>query len=228
MPPNAATVEPVAWDPHQQIHPDTPLSGLSVLGLAVATAGLDSLAPLIGLQTAASGDVRASLFRPDLPLPTDGQAARSLAISHVTPADLAGGRRWEAIRPRLAEYLSRLQGGALVTHNARYHLAVLAAQRFVPPPVVCTMRVALFLGLPQRLDQLAYTLGVQVTERGPSTGGADATTPVSVWTVLVGRLAGQGVKTWGDLLGVEVRRPADRVDWREQVRDAWRKGGRAA
>ena len=93
MPTATAAVEPAAWDPLRRIHPDTDLSTLPVCGLACATAGLDPLSPLIGLQTAAAGDVRASLFRPDQPLPTTGQAARSLALSHVTPADLAGGRR---------------------------------------------------------------------------------------------------------------------------------------
>ena len=224
MPTAAAAVEPAAWDPHAKIPTDTSLSRLPTCSLAVATAGLDPLAPLVGLQTACGSDIRASLFKPDQPVPTTGHAARSLALSHITPADLAGGRRWEAIRPRLADYLSQLQGGALVTHNAKYHLAVLAAQRIVPPPVVCTMRVAAALRLPQRLDQLAYTLGVQVADRGPSTGGADATTPVRVWTALVPRLAGQGVRTWGDLLALEVGRPGDRADWRDQVRAAWRQG----
>lgn len=224
MPTTTAGVEPVAWDPHQQIHPDTPLTDLPVLGLAAATAGLDPLSPLLGLQTADGPDVRASLFRPDVPLPDTGQAARSLAISHVTPADLAGGRRWEPIRPRLADYLSRLQAGALVTHNARYHLAVLAARRIVPPPVVCTMRVAAALGLPMRLDQLAYALQVPVADRGPETGGADATTPGRVWAVLGKRLEARGVRSWGDLLCVEVARPEDRAAWPDLVRQAWRKG----
>ena len=227
LPTSAA--EPVAWDPHGKIHPDTDLSTLPVCGLAVATAGLAPTAPLLGLQTAAGGDVRASLFKPDVPLPTDGQAARSLALSHLTPADLAGGRRWDAIQSRLAAYLGRLQEGAVVTvtHNGSYHLGVLAARHVPPPPVVCTMRVAAFLGLPMRLDELAYRLGVDVAARGPDTGGADAVTPARVWAVLVGRLEAKGVTTWGELLAVEVSRPQDRRDWRDAVRDAWRRGGAA-
>ena len=230
MPTATAAVEPAAWDPHSKIPTDTPLSDLPVTGLAVATAGLDPVAsPLLGLQTASDDDIRASLFRPDQPLPADGSARRSLALSHVTATDLAGGRRWEPIRPRLAAYLGRLQEGAVVTtHNAAYHLAVLAARRIVPPPVVCTMRVALALGLPQRLDQLAYTLGVPVTDRGPNTGGADAVTPVKVWSVLGGRLGTKGVWTWGDLLALEVARPVDRAAWPDAVRAAWRRGGGGA
>ncbi len=229
MPTSAAT-EPVAWDPHAKIHPDMPLTTLSVLGLAVATAGLDPLSPLVGLQTAADGDVRASLFRPDQPLPATGQAARSLAISHVTPDDLAHGRSWPIIRPRLAAYLGRLQEGAVVTvtHNAGYHLAVLAARHVPPPPCVCTMRVAAHLGLPMRLDELAYALGVPAADRGPATGGADAQTPVRVWAVLLGRLAETGCRTWGELLMVEVGRPADRAAWPDAVRKAWRRGSGAA
>lgn len=226
MPTATAAVEPVAWDPHGTIPTDTPLSRLPTTGLAVATAGLAPTAPLIGLQTAAGADVRASLFKPDQPLPTDGQAARSLAISHVTEADLASGRSWPATRPRLAVYLESQQG-VLVTHNGSYHLAVLAARRIQPPPTIDTMRVALFLGLPARLDALAYTLKVDVAQRGPATGGADAQTPVRVWTVLVPRLEGRGVKTWGDMLALEVGRPVDRAAWPDLVRDAWRRGGAA-
>jgi hypothetical protein len=229
MPTATAAVEPVAWDPHGKIPTDTPLSTLPVTGLACATAGLDAdTAPLLGLQTADGPDGRASLFRPDKPLPATGQAARSLAISHVTPDDLAHGRSWPIIRPRLADYLGRLQDGAVVTHNAGYHLSVLAARHLQPPPVVCTMRVALALGLPLRLHELAYTLSIDVAERGPSTGGADALTPVKVWRALVGRLADRGVTSWGDLLALEVRRAADRPDWRDQVRAAWRRGGYGA
>ena len=210
MPTATAAVEPAAWDPHQQIHPDTPLSTLPVCGLAVATAGLDPVtSPLLGLQTACGGDVRGSLFAPEQPLPEDGSARRSLALSHVTATDLAGGRRWEGIRPRLAAYLAE-RPGAVVCHHAGYHLAVLAARRITPPPVVDTMRVALALGLPARLDELAYVLGVEVAARGPETGGADAVTPVAVWRALVGRLTARGVVSWGDLLAVEVGRPADR------------------
>ena len=227
MPPNAAT-EPVAWDPHGKIPTDTALTALPATGLACATAGLDPVtSPLLGLQTAASGDVRASLFRPEVPLPSDGSARRSLALSHLRAEDLAGGRRWSVVGPRLAAYLGRLQVGAVVTHQAAYHLGVLAARHVPPPPVVDTMRVALALGLPARLDQLAYALGVEVADRGPSTGGADATTPVKVWTVLVPRLEGRGVKTWGDMLALEVGRPADRPAWPDLVRDAWRRGGAA-
>ena len=232
MPTSAATVEPVAWDPFNRIHPDTALTALTALpatGLACATAGLDPLAPIIGLQTADGADVRASLFRPDHPLPEDGSARRSMEISHTTEADLASGRSWPAIRPRLADYLGRLQEGAVVTvtHNAAYHLGVLAARHVPPPPVLDTMRVALALGLPARLDQLAYALGIEVADRGPSTGGADAQTPGRVWTALVPRLAAQGVTTWGNLLAVEVNRPADRAAWPDQVRAAWRRGGAA-
>ena len=142
----AATVEPVAWDPHQQIHPDTPLSDLPVLGLAVATAGLAPTAPIIGLQTASGADIRASLFKPDHPLPADGQAARSMALSRLRPEHLAGGRCWETIRPRMAAYLESQVGAVVTTHNAAYHLGVLAARHVPPPPTVCTMRVALALG----------------------------------------------------------------------------------
>lgn len=227
MPPNAATVEPVAWDPHQRIHPDTPLSDLPVLGLACATAGLAPTAPLLGLQTAAGTDVRASLFKPDQPLPDDGSARRSLALSHIQPEDLTGGRRWEAIRPRLADYLAE-QPGAVVCHNAAYHLGVLAARHVPPPPTIDTMRVADWLGLPMRMDELAYALHIEVATRGPETGGADAVTPVRVWAVLVGRLAVRGVRTWGDLLRVEVPRPADRAAWPDAVREAWRRGGSGA
>ena len=225
MPTSAAATEPVAWDPFSRIHPDTLLSGLPTCGLAVATAGLDPVtSPLIGLQTACGEDVRASLFRPEVPLPDDPQARRSLTISHVTPDDLAHGRSWPIIRPRLAEYL-QLQVGAVVTHQAAYHVGVLAARHVPPPPTIDTMRVAQALGLPQRLDQLAYALQVPVADRGPSTGGADAVTPARVWSVLVGRLEAKGVRTWGDLQAVRVGRPEDRADWREQVRAAWRKGG---
>ncbi len=226
MPTSAATTEPVAWDPHNRIPTDAPLSTLAVLGLAVATAGLDPLAPLIGLQTAFGSDVRASLFLPDQPLPDDPQARRSLSLSHLRPEDLAGGRRWEPIRPRLAEYL-QLHVGAVVTHQAAYHLGVLSARHVPPPPTIDTMRTAAFLGLPQRLDQLAYALHVPLADRGPATGGADATTPGRVWTALVGRLAGQGVRTWGDLLAVEVGRPGGRAAWPDLARDAWRRGGGA-
>ena len=222
---SAAAVEPVAWDPFNRIHPDTALTALPVTGLAVATAGLDPVAsPLLGLQTACGGDVRASLFRPEVPLPDDPQARRSLVISHVTEADVAHGRSWPATRPRLAEYL-QLQVGAVVTHQAAYHLGVLAARHVPPPPVLDTMRVALALGLPARLDQLAYALGIEVADRGPSTGGADAVTPARVWAALAGRLAGHGVETWGDLLALEVARPVERADWRDAVREAWRRGG---
>lgn len=227
MPTSEAT-EPVAWDPHSKIPTDTPLSGLPVTGLACATAGLAATAPILGVQTACGADVRASLFLPDQPLPNDPQARRSLALSHLQPEDLASGRRWEPIQPRLAAYLGRLQQGVLVTHNAAYHLGVLAARRIVPPPTIDTMRVAAALGLPMKADELAYVLHVETSPRGPSTGGADATTPVKVWRALVGRLAGRSVTTWGDLLALEVRRPADRADWREAVRDAWRRGGGAA
>ena len=116
----------------------------------------------------------------------------------------------------------------MVTHQAAYHLGVLAARHVPPPPVVDTMRVALALGLPARLHELAYTLSIDLADRGPSTGGADATTPARVWTVLVPRLEGRGVKTWEDMLALEVGRPADRVDWREAVRAAWRRGDGAA
>lgn len=222
---SAAAVEPVAWDPFNRIHPDTALAALPVTGLACATAGLDPVtSPLLGLQTADADDVRASLFKPDQPLPTTGQAARSLAISHVTEADVAHGRSWPATRPRLAAYLSQV-GAVVTTHNAGYHLAVLAARHVPPPPVVDTMRVALVLGLPARMDQLAYALHVPVADRGPSTGGADATTPGKVWAVLVPRLAARGVRTWGDLLALEVSRPGGRADWRDAVREAWRRGG---
>jgi hypothetical protein len=223
----AAAVEPVAWDPFNGIPTDTPLSDLPVLGLACATAGLDPCAPLIGLQTADGPDVRASLFQHDQPLPTTGHAARSLALSHITPADLAGGRCWEPIRPRLAAYLSQV-GAVVTTHNAAYHLGVLAARHVPPPPVVCTMRVAAYLGLPMRLDELAYRLGVDVATRGPETGGADATTPAKVWAVLVGHLEARCVTRWGELLAVEVSRPDGRPAWPEQVRDAWRRGSGAA
>ena len=225
MPTTTAAVEPVAWDPHQQINPDTPLSALPVLGLAVSTAGLDPLAPIIGLQTTSGADVRASLFKPDQPLPTDGQAARSLALSHVTEADLAHGRSWPIIRPRLVAYLE-LQVGAVVTHNGSYHLGVLAARHVPPPPTIDTMRLALFLDLTARLDRLAYALQVPLADRGPSTGGADATTPVRVWTALVPRLTQRGVKTWGDMLRLEVSRATDRPAWPDLVRAAWRRGVR--
>ncbi len=228
MPTTTAAVETAAWDPHAKIDPDMPLSALPVTGLAVATAGLDAAtAPLLGLQTASGADVRASLFRAEVPLPTDGQAARSLALSHLQPEDLTGGRRWEAIRPRLAAYLE-LQVGAVVTHQAAYHLGVLAARHVPPPPTIDTMRLAVFLRLPQRLDQLAYTLGVQVADRGPATGGADAVTPAAVWVVLGKRLEAKGVRTWGDLLAVQIGRPGDRQDWRDLVRAAWRRGSAVA
>jgi hypothetical protein len=115
MPTNTAT-EPVAWDPHPRIPTDTPLSALPVTGLACATAGLDPLAPLLGIQTADRDDIRASLFRPDQPLPDDGAARRSLALSHLTPTDLEHGRRSVAVRPRLADYLAGRRA-AVVYHD---------------------------------------------------------------------------------------------------------------
>ena len=91
---------------------------------------------------------------------------------------------------------------------------MLAARHVPPPPTIDTMRLALFLDLPARLDRLAYALQVPLADRGPSTGGADAVTPVRVWRAPVPRLAAQGVTTWGNLLGLEVNRAADRPDWR--------------
>jgi|GEM_PF-5500277 len=80
------TTEPVAWDPHSKIDPDLPLADLPVCGLAVATAGQEDpvASPLLGLQTANGDDIRASLFRPEAPLPTDAHGRH--------PASQSGGR----------------------------------------------------------------------------------------------------------------------------------------
>ena len=53
-------------------------------------------------------------------------------------------------------------------------------------------------------------------------------TPGRVWVDLVWRLEVKGVRTWGDLLGLEVGRPGDRQDCRDAVRAAWRRGSGAA
>ena len=45
----------------------------------------------------------------------------------------------------------------------------------------------------------------------------------AAWAVPDGCLAERGVIEMGPLLGPEIGRSADRPDWREQVRDAWRR-----
>ena len=53
-------------------------------------------------------------------------------------------------------------------------------------------------------------------------------TPCRVWDALARRLEQRGVMTRRGLLAVEVRRAEGRADWREAVREAWRRGSGAA
>ena len=125
-----AAVEPVAWDPHSRIDPSTPLTDLPVCGVAVATAGLGPTAPLLGIQTAARGpdgpDVRYSLFRPDLPLPTDGHAARFPTLQHRRRCTLGSAPVIEEALDDDAVHPTSVEPAMLLVHSHLSEAAGLA------------------------------------------------------------------------------------------------------
>jgi len=180
--------DPLGWDAEGIFNPETPLSDVPVLGLAVGTLGLYDGALVVAVATDRGSGAYTALVRPEVWPDGEaaGEATRALRIMRVTPERIeAEGRAWGEIQPNLATYLAER---VTVSHPAHFHRGALATHAWpVPPrPCICTATAARFLGLPGRLADLAAALELDGAGR---TNGADPTTPLRCRWAMVPMLA---------------------------------------
>jgi DNA polymerase III epsilon subunit family exonuclease len=193
------------------------LEGASWVVVDLETTGLGGDAEIlevgaVRIRAGRLADAFVSLARPEGPLPR-----RISALTGIDALATAGAPPLAEVMERFRRWLDASPCAPFVAHNAgfdsRFVAAALDRFRLRPlgVPVLCTRRLARRLA-PEigryDLDHVCAHFGVSNPGRHRALGDARATGRVLV--ELLARATGRGLRTLGDLMDLQERRPARR------------------
>ncbi len=111
---------------------------MNIVFFDTETTGADEKDVLCQIAWMHNGELKAELFKPPFPIPSEASAVHHISNKMVADKEaFRGSETWKEVKALFED-----ENTVVVAHNAKFDLAMLAKEDIVPKNHICTLRVA--------------------------------------------------------------------------------------